>query len=160
MTFGYHLTAWRRHAGLTQSQLADRTHLTRPYLSRLEKGKADPALSSLRRLASALNIRLSQLVEDTPPSKALGRDEIDRLARGALHPGTQVARAHPEVRVLARLFYERRKALGLIIPKGKKPRTTPASSAIHAAQWLRTSLGEAQWTALLRRIDKLASGAA
>lgn len=152
--------AWRRRASLTQNELAAKANLTRPYLSRLEKGKGDPTLSSLRRLASALGIHVSQLVEETPPTKALGREGIDRLARGALHPGTKAARGHPEVRVLARLVHERRKALGFYIPKGKKPRTSPQSSAIHAAQWLRTSLGETQWNALLRRIDKLASGSA
>jgi transcriptional regulator with XRE-family HTH domain len=129
-------------------------------VSRLEKGKVDPTLSSLRRLASALRVQVGQLVEQTPPSKTLGREEMDRLARGALHPGTKAAQTHPEVRILARLFHERRKALGLFVPKGKKPRTSIPSSAIHAAKWLRTSLGESQWKALLRRIDKLASGSA
>ncbi len=76
MNFGYHLLAWRRQQDLTQDELAAKAHLTRPYVSRLEKGAVDPALSSLRRLAAALGIGLAQLVEDVPPQKHLGRQEM------------------------------------------------------------------------------------
>ena len=158
MQIGHHLMAWRRHLGLTQSQLALKSRLTRPYLSRLEKGKIDPTLSSLRRLSAALGVKLSQLIEDTPPSRHLGREELDHLARGALRPGSKTARMNPAVRVLARLIHERRKALGLYIPKKKSLRRSAKQSVPHAARWLRASLGESQWAALLRRIDKLASG--
>ena len=153
--------SWRRHQGLKQSELAARAHLSRPYLSRLEKGKADPVLSALRRLAVALNIGIGQLIDELPPERPLNRDEMDRLARGALHPGTREARSLRETRILSSMLNERRKALGLRIPR--KTRTGAASSghtsAVNSARWLRASLGEKQWTALLRRIDKLASTA-
>jgi transcriptional regulator with XRE-family HTH domain len=162
---GYHIMAWRRHLALTQAGLADRANLSRPYLSRLEKGKADPALSSLRRIALALGITVGKLIEELPPEKLLSRDELDRLARGALRPGTQEAHAQPGTRVLALVNRERRKALGLYIPVEKRKNTRkvrPAlrgalASGANAARWLRASLGEKQWTAVLRRIDKLAA---
>jgi transcriptional regulator with XRE-family HTH domain len=159
VNIGYHVMAWRRRLGLTQAALADRARLSRPYLSRLEKGKADPALSSLRRLALALEISIGQLVEELPPEKLLTREELDRLARGALHPGTQEAHAQPGTRVLALMNRQRRKALGFYVSKSKRTLVEqgPYPSAVNAARWLRASLGEKQWSAVLRRIDKLAS---
>jgi transcriptional regulator with XRE-family HTH domain len=159
MHVGYHVMAWRRCLGLTQADLADRARLSRPYLSRLEKGKVDPSLSSLRRLALALEINVGQLIEELPPEKALTRDELDALARGALRPGTQQAHAQPGTRVLALMNHNRRKALGFYVPKGKRvpERPGPHAPALNSARWLRASLGEKQWSAVLRRIDKLAA---
>jgi transcriptional regulator with XRE-family HTH domain len=161
MHVGHHIMAWRRRRELTQAGLAERANLSRPYLSRLEKGKADPALSALRRLALALEITVGQLVEELPPEKSLGRDEMDRLARGALRPGTQEAHAQSGTRVLALLNRERRQALGLYVPRNQGAPATPGphASGVNASRWLRASLGEKQWNALLRRIDKLASAA-
>jgi transcriptional regulator with XRE-family HTH domain len=158
MHIGFHVMAWRRHQKLTQVDLADRAALSRPYLSRLEKGKVDPALSAIRRLAAALNVLPGKLIEELPPERTLSRDEMDRLARGAWHPGTTEARGLPETRVLALLIQERREALGRRIARNERhmpPRPKP--SAVNASRWLRASLGEKQWSALLRRIDKLAT---
>jgi len=150
--------AWRRHRGLTQAGLAELASLSRPHLSKLEKGKADPALSCLRRLALALDIRVGQLVEDFPEQAALTREQLDRLARGALRPGTRDAHTHKGTRVLALLNRERRKALGLYVPKKEaSSKSTPHASAVNSARWLRASLGEKQWKAILQRIEKLAA---
>ena len=159
MHVGYHVMAWRRRQGFTQAGLAARANLSRPYVSRLEKVKADPALSALRRLALALEIHVGQLIEELPPEKSLSRDEMDGLARGALRPGTGEAHAQPGTRVLALLHRERRKALGFYIPKKKSAPAGPRrhASAVNSSRWLRASLGERQWSAILRRIDKLAS---
>lgn len=138
--------------------LSERAGLSRPYLSRLEKGKADPALSCVRRIALALGVTVGQLIEELPPEEALTRDDLDRLARGALRPGTREAQAHRGTRILALMNRERRKALGFYIPK-KKTASAPVrhSSGVNASRWLRASIGEKQWNAILQRIDKLAS---
>jgi transcriptional regulator with XRE-family HTH domain len=161
MHVGYHIMAWRRRLELTQAALAERAHLSRPYLSRLEKEKADPALSSLRRLAVALEIKVGQLIEELPPENTLSRVAIDRLARGAWRPGTQEAHAQPGTRVLALMNRERRKALGRYVSKRKRIPALDVSPvpAVNSARWLRASLGEKQWNAVLRRIDKLAVAA-
>jgi transcriptional regulator with XRE-family HTH domain len=159
MNIGHHIMSWRRYRGLTQVDLAERSHLSRPYVSRLEKGKVDPALSALRQLAVALNIGAGQLIEELPPERRLSRAEMDQLARGALRPGTREARSLPETRILALMINERRKALGLRVAR-KRRISSPArghTSAVNASRWLRASLGEKQWNALLSRIDKLAS---
>lgn len=161
MHVGYHVMAWRRQQGLTQADLAERSNLSRPYLSRLEKGKSDAALSSLRRLALALGISVGELIDELPPENTLSRNEMDRLARGALRPGTHEAHAQPGTRVLALMNRERRKALGLYVPRRRLRQTSPTprphAAAANAARWLRVLLGEKQWSAVLRRIDKLAA---
>jgi transcriptional regulator with XRE-family HTH domain len=159
MHAGHHIMSWRRHRGLTQADLAERSHLSRPYVSKLEKGNVDPGLSALRQLAVALNVGIGQLIEELPPEKPLSRDQMDQLARGALRPGTREAQSLPETRVLASMINERRRALGLRVSR-KKGNVLPASgstAAVNASRWLRASLGEKQWKALLQRIDKLAS---
>jgi transcriptional regulator with XRE-family HTH domain len=143
---------------LTQADLAERSHLSRPYVSRLEKGKVDPGLSAIRQIAVALNVGIGQLIEELPPERPLSRDQMDQLARGALRPGTREARSLPETRVLASMINERRKALGLRVSR-KNGESLPAlgpTPAVNASRWLRASLGEKQWNALLRRIDKIA----
>src|SRR5678816_1160539 len=112
MHVGDHVMAWRRVRGWTQAALSERAHLSRPYISRLEKGKTDPALSVLRQLAVALNLTIGQLIEELPPERPLSREEIDQLARGALRPGTRESRSMPETRILAAMIRDRRRALG------------------------------------------------
>jgi transcriptional regulator with XRE-family HTH domain len=46
----------RKHRGLSQRRLAQKAKMSYTYLSNLEKGKADPSLSTIKRLAKALNI--------------------------------------------------------------------------------------------------------
>jgi transcriptional regulator with XRE-family HTH domain len=161
MHIGHHIMAWRRRRGLTQARLAASAGLSRPYLSRLEKASADPALSTVRRLAVALGIGVGQLIEELPPEKLLNRDEMDRLARGALRPGTAEAQSQPGVRILALINRERRRALGLYVSRRKRISKTRTAGpmAVNASRWLRASLGEQQWSAVLRRIDKLAAQA-
>jgi transcriptional regulator with XRE-family HTH domain len=55
----------RRSRHLSQRQLAARMEVPRTYISKIENGKAIPTLGSLERLATALEINLSQLVRDS-----------------------------------------------------------------------------------------------
>lgn len=55
----------RRARHLSQRQLAGRMQVPRTYISKIENGKAIPTLGSLERLASALEVEVSQLVRDT-----------------------------------------------------------------------------------------------
>lgn len=78
---GSHLVAWRSHLNISQQQLAQKAQLPRPYLSKLERNMADPSLSVLRRLATALDISVGMLVDTKPDTKAFNRFELDQLAR-------------------------------------------------------------------------------
>ncbi len=54
----------RERKGLTQKALADKLHMSVPYLSNLERGKANVSLYTLRRLAKALKVKVADLVAD------------------------------------------------------------------------------------------------
>lgn len=54
----------RRARHLSQRQLAGRMQVPRTYISKIENGKAVPTLGSLERLATALEVEVSQLVRD------------------------------------------------------------------------------------------------
>lgn len=53
--------AWREHLGLTQQDLADRLGTSQPNLAKWEREDANPRKSTLKKIASALNIELAQL---------------------------------------------------------------------------------------------------
>ncbi len=56
-----------RHVrNLSQRQLAARMNVPRTYISKIENGKAMPTLSSLDRLAKALDVDMSALLRDAP----------------------------------------------------------------------------------------------
>ncbi len=56
-----------RHVrNLSQRQLASRMGVPRTYISKIENGKAMPTLSSLDRLARALQVDISALLRDAP----------------------------------------------------------------------------------------------
>ncbi len=52
----------RHGAGLRQEDLAHRAGIHFTTLRRIETGKADPTLSTVRRLAEALDVNLAELV--------------------------------------------------------------------------------------------------
>lgn len=62
----------RRVRNLSQRQLATRMNVPRTYISKIENGKAMPTLSSLERLARALQVDISALLRD---SKTRNQDQ-------------------------------------------------------------------------------------
>lgn len=67
-TFASRLTARREQAGLTRYALAKRTGLSQTALASLEGG-ADPHLSTVHLLATALDCRACDLVGTQAPEK-------------------------------------------------------------------------------------------
>ena len=57
------LKTLRESRGLTQEVLAKKAGISRAYLARLEMGLHDPHLSRLRKLAKALGVKVSTLVD-------------------------------------------------------------------------------------------------
>src|SRR3954454_92051 len=53
----------RQRSGLSQRQLALRMQVPRTYVSKIENDKATPTLSSLERLAAALEISVTELLQ-------------------------------------------------------------------------------------------------
>jgi transcriptional regulator with XRE-family HTH domain len=61
---GRNIRTYRTNAGLTLEKLAEKADLSWPYLSEIERGRENISLDKLAQLAKALNVTLSQLVEN------------------------------------------------------------------------------------------------
>ena len=61
--FSIRLRQIRERRGMTQETLAKKAGVSRAYLSRLEMGRHDPPLSRLRKLAKALGVPVTELLE-------------------------------------------------------------------------------------------------
>jgi transcriptional regulator with XRE-family HTH domain len=61
--FGEVLRELRRERGLSQEQLSFESGYNRTYIGLLERGLRTPSLKTIFKLASALNLRPSQLVQ-------------------------------------------------------------------------------------------------
>ena len=66
---GKSLQAIRIDKGLSQGDIERRTGLLRSYLSRVENGHTVPSLDTLAKIAGALQVSLSELI-DPPESKS------------------------------------------------------------------------------------------
>lgn len=66
----------RQRSGLSQRQLALRMGVPRTYVSKIENEKATPTLSSLARLAQALEVTVPDLLSECGPSR---EEEISEL---------------------------------------------------------------------------------
>jgi len=52
----------RKHAGLSQEQLASRTHLTQTHVSLVETGKRKASMTTLKKFASMLGVKVKDLI--------------------------------------------------------------------------------------------------
>jgi transcriptional regulator with XRE-family HTH domain len=64
---GSRLHAMRESRGWTLEDLADRTELSRPYLSRLEAGDRQPSIAALCSIAKAFDVSVAALFEQPEP---------------------------------------------------------------------------------------------
>lgn len=61
---GKNIRDCRTNAGLTLEALAEKADMSWPYLSEIERGRENISLDKLARLARALSVTLSKLVEN------------------------------------------------------------------------------------------------
>lgn len=61
MTLGMQLKALREEKGYTLKQTAELSGLSIGFISQVERGQTDPSLSSLKKLASTLGVKLGDL---------------------------------------------------------------------------------------------------
>src|SRR5436305_8782329 len=71
---------FRQKSGLTQRQLALRMQVPRTYVSKIENEKAMPTLSSLQRLATALQVSMADLLKGA--NRTLEDDIADLMQDG------------------------------------------------------------------------------
>ena len=71
----------RKRRGITLNQLAEESGLTASYISQAERNLTEPSLSSLRRLAAALQLPLYFFLdEDAPQTQVIRADQRRKLA--------------------------------------------------------------------------------
>lgn len=61
--FGSNLRAARERLGLTQEEVAQRSGVHSTEVSRIEAGKRDPKVSTLKRLAKAVEVKPGRLLD-------------------------------------------------------------------------------------------------
>ena len=61
--FGKVMRQHRREQGLSQEKLAEMSGLDRTYVSKLERGIHQPSLTALLKLAAAMRVSASEIVE-------------------------------------------------------------------------------------------------
>ncbi|MEP1420526.1 MAG: helix-turn-helix transcriptional regulator [Erythrobacter sp.] len=78
--FGNLLAAQRRHAGLTQEELAASAELSVDSISKLESGKTGASFDAIARLAKALQIDPASFFTDEIDTGATARPAFRKLA--------------------------------------------------------------------------------
>ncbi len=73
MNIGSTIRGFRQQKGLSQGDIEKKTGLLRCYLSRVENGHTVPSLDTLKKIAGALDLQLSQFfAEDETPKEIIG----------------------------------------------------------------------------------------
>jgi transcriptional regulator with XRE-family HTH domain len=93
-TLGARLAAARQAAGLSLAQVAEKTGVSASFISAVERGKSDIAISRLMRLVSCYGVSISDLVEDETPG-------LLHVVRGAERKALRLAGEHIAVYALA-----------------------------------------------------------
>lgn len=92
-SLGRTLKAVRTKAGLTMASLAQLAEISQPHLSQMENGKVSPSISTLYRLANALQVSPQELLPSTPVSELVviraGETEATPISD---QPGAALAR--------------------------------------------------------------------
>lgn len=67
---GENVRRWRLKRGLTQEQLAFEAQIDLTYLGGIERGRRNPSLMVMVRIAQSLQLKPAELVEE-PPSTSI-----------------------------------------------------------------------------------------
>ena len=85
INIGVTIRGFRLQRGMSQGDIEKRTGLLRCYLSRVENGHTVPSLDTLQKIASALDLPLSQFFAEDPvkdvPGITLSQEEIHFLTQ-------------------------------------------------------------------------------
>lgn len=70
LAFGAHLRGLRQKSGLSQEEVAHTAGIHVTYLSGIERGKRNPSLRNIRRIAHALGVPVAELFAFKDPPRA------------------------------------------------------------------------------------------
>lgn len=76
LAFGKVLRVVRKDVGLTQEQLALAAEIDRTFVSLMERGERQPTVRMIFRLATALGVSPSHLIQLTEQRLESGADEV------------------------------------------------------------------------------------
>lgn len=86
VTLGQRIRHFRTAAGLTLDQLGERVSIAGSQLSLMENGKREPRLTALSAIASAVDVPLAALLDETPPSKRAALEiELERAQQSSIY---------------------------------------------------------------------------
>ena len=72
-----HVIVGRARSRLSQDDLAQRAGVSRPTISRIERGVGDASIDVVQRIADALNVTVAELFAPLPSGR-VGDDDIQR----------------------------------------------------------------------------------
>lgn len=75
MSIGSRVKALRKSQKMTQVQLADKANMSRSYLADLEGDRYNPSLNTLKAIAAALNIEVSEIIKNNEPDAFIEDNE-------------------------------------------------------------------------------------
>lgn len=82
---------------MTQEQLAERAELSAKFIGEIERGRGNPALQTLARLAEALGVGLIDMLVDERPPKLTSRQILQvREALSSIETLVELAAAPPD----------------------------------------------------------------
>jgi len=86
--FGLRIKQLRVASGISQEEFADHAKVARSYMSRIERGGANPSLDAIERLAEALGVDVQALFEIVEPTASCEAVEVPFASDGTcFHPG-------------------------------------------------------------------------
>ena len=81
--FGLRVKELRLASGLSQEAFADHASISRSYMSRIERGMANPSLEAIEGLADALDVDPSELFACVEPARLYEAVEVPFAADGS-----------------------------------------------------------------------------
>lgn len=148
-SFGQNLKQWRNYKSLSQTELSQRSLISRPNLVAIEQGRKDITLSTLFKLAQSLRLSPGQLLDHPPQEIKLNRHQINRIAQAILN-GSPL-RGNKE-RILA--YSAAKNLTHLLSALGREPKKILASLKPHAGRIAKP--GGSELDPILKRVKHLA----
>ena len=154
-SLGQNVYLYRIVLGQTQVELARKSGIPRPNLSDIEKGKRDATLTTVHKIAQALQVSAGDLVDGKPPSllentgsRSFLEKVAEAIATGDFHSLTKMQKTAASF--LSGQVQER------IMAAGHRPTVRHRSSRRIERDWivLKTLLPQGTINALLQRLDK------
>ena len=168
LALGQRVRHARQQAGLTLEELSARVGVTASHLSLVETGKREAKIGLLSDVASALDVEVSDLLDETPPNERarLEREWASAQASPLISslglPSLRVAKSLPDehLQVMVGLYHElvRREKLALATPEEARRANTELRHHMRQLNNYREDL-EALAEDLVRSVGHTSSGA-